>query len=51
VYIASAARDYTAAGKTDDAKKIWSALAKDDQSPAAAEARVRLGELEAKAQG
>jgi predicted negative regulator of RcsB-dependent stress response len=51
VYIASAARAYTAAGKTDDAKKIWSALAKDDQSPAAAEARVRLGELEAKAQG
>jgi len=33
------------------AKEIWSALAKDDQSPAAAEARVRLGELEAKAQG
>jgi len=51
VYIASAARAYTAAGKMDDAKKIWSALAKDDQSPAAAEARVRLGELEAKAQG
>jgi predicted negative regulator of RcsB-dependent stress response len=51
VYIASAARAYTAAGKLDDAKKIWSALAKDDQSPAAAEARVRLGELEAKAQG
>ena len=51
VYMANAARAYTAAGKTDDAKKIWSALAKDDQSPAAAEARVRLGELEAKAQG
>jgi predicted negative regulator of RcsB-dependent stress response len=51
VYMASAARAYTTAGKTEDAKKIWSALAKDDQSPAAAEARVRLGELEAKAQG
>ena len=51
VYMANAARAYTTAGKTEDAKKIWSALAKDDQSPAAAEARVRLGELEAKAQG
>lgn len=51
VYMANAARAYTTAGKMDDAKKIWSALAKDDQSPAAAEARVRLGELEAKAQG
>jgi predicted negative regulator of RcsB-dependent stress response len=51
VYMASAARAYTTAGKTEDAKKIWSALAKDDQSPAAAEARVRLGELEAKAPG
>ena len=47
--MANAARAYTTAGKLDDAKKIWSALAKDDQSPAAAEARVRLGELEAKA--
>jgi predicted negative regulator of RcsB-dependent stress response len=51
VYMASAARAYTTAGKVADAKKIWSALAKDDQSPAAAEARVRLGELEAKAPG
>ncbi|HEY2897969.1 MAG TPA: tetratricopeptide repeat protein [Gemmatimonadaceae bacterium] len=48
VYMASAARVLTAAGKTDEAKKIWAALAGDDQSPASAEARVRLGELEAK---
>ena len=48
VYMANAARVLTTAGKTDEAKKIWAALASDDQSPAAAEARVRLGELEAK---
>jgi len=39
----------TLRGQLDDAKKIWSDLAKDDASPASAEARVRLGELEAKA--
>lgn len=49
VYMASAARVLTTAGKTAEARKIWSALANDDQSTAAAEARVRLGELEAKA--
>jgi predicted negative regulator of RcsB-dependent stress response len=49
VYMASAARALTTAGKLDDAKKIWSDLAKDDASPASAEARVRLGEIEAKA--
>jgi predicted negative regulator of RcsB-dependent stress response len=49
VYMANAARVLTTAGKTDEAKKIWTELASDDQSPAAAEARVRLGELEAKA--
>ena len=48
VYMASAARVLSTAGKVEEAKKIWSALAKDDQSPASAEARVRLGELEAK---
>jgi hypothetical protein len=47
VYMASAARALTTAGKTEDARKIWSALANDDQSSASAEARVRLGELEA----
>ncbi len=49
VYMASAARALTTAGKLDDAKKIWAELAKDDESAAAAEARVRLGEIEARA--
>jgi len=47
-YQAAAARDYMAAGKPDQAKVIWTALAKDDTGPVSAEARVRLGELEAK---
>jgi predicted negative regulator of RcsB-dependent stress response len=47
-YQASAARDYMVAGKTEEAKKIWTELAKDDTKPEAAEARVRLGELTAK---
>ena len=47
-YQAGAARDYMAAGKADQAKAIWTELAKDDSSPEAAEARVRLGELTAK---
>ena len=47
-YQAGAARDYMAAGKTDKAIAIWTELAKDDSSPEAAEARVRLGELTAK---
>jgi predicted negative regulator of RcsB-dependent stress response len=46
-YQASAARDYMVAGKTAEAKAIWTALAKDETGPVAAEARVRLGELEA----
>ena len=45
---ASAARTYMAAGKTAEAKAIWTELAKDDTGPAAAEAKVRLGELDAK---
>jgi predicted negative regulator of RcsB-dependent stress response len=49
VYMASAARALTSAGKVAEAKNIWAGLAEDDASPAAAEARVRLGELEAKA--
>jgi len=48
-YQAAAARDYMAAGKPDEAKAIWTQLAKDDTGPVSAEARVRLGELEAKA--
>ena len=47
-YRASAARSYAAAGKAAEAKAIWTDLAKDDTGPMAAEARVRLGELEAK---
>jgi len=47
-YQASAATDYMAAGKTEEAKAIWAELAKDDTGPAAAEAKVRLGEVVAK---
>jgi predicted negative regulator of RcsB-dependent stress response len=47
-YQAAAARDYMAAGKPNDAKAIWTELAKDEAYPEAAEARVRLGELNAK---
>ena len=47
-YQADAARDYMAAGKTEDAKAIWTELAKDETGPLAAEAKVRLGELLAK---
>jgi predicted negative regulator of RcsB-dependent stress response len=46
-YLANAARALTSAGKTADAKEIWSKLAADPTSPVNAEARVRLGELEA----
>jgi predicted negative regulator of RcsB-dependent stress response len=48
-YMANAARALTSAGKTAEAKEIWTKLAADPDSPAAAEARVRLGEIEAKA--
>jgi len=47
-YQAAAARDYVAAGKIEDAKAIWTELAKDETGPMAAEAKVRLGELLAK---
>ena len=47
-FLADAARAFTAAGRTEDARKIWAELADDPISPTAAEARVRLGELEAK---
>jgi len=46
-YQASAARSYAAAGKTAEAKALWTELAKDETSPMAAEARIRLGELQA----
>jgi predicted negative regulator of RcsB-dependent stress response len=47
-YQAAAARAYSAGGKTAEAKAIWTELAKDETAPTAAEARVRLGELDAK---
>jgi predicted negative regulator of RcsB-dependent stress response len=47
-YQAAAARDFMGAGKTEEAKRIWTELAKDESTPEAAEARVRLGELTAK---
>ncbi len=47
-YQAAAARDYMAGGQPEDAKAIWTELAKDDTGPMAAEAKVRLGELLAK---
>ncbi len=46
-YLASAARVYGAAGNTQRARELWRRLADDPRSPVAAEARVRLGELEA----
>jgi predicted negative regulator of RcsB-dependent stress response len=49
VYQADAARMMGLAGKKDDAKKIWEALAAKTESPSVAEAKVRLGELEAAA--
>ncbi len=48
LYLSSAARVLLAAGKTADAKAIWVKLSSDPSAPGAAEARVRLGELEAK---
>ena len=48
MYQAAAARDYMAAGKTDEAKAIWTELAKDETGPMASEAKVRLGDVTAK---
>lgn len=47
-YRADAARAYMAAGKGDEATRIWKELADDPLSPVAPEARLRLGELEAR---
>ena len=46
-YQAAAAKDFAAAGKIAEAKAIWTDLSKEEGSPMAAEARVRLGELAA----
>ncbi len=48
-FVASAARALTEGGKLDEAKKLWNQLADDPASAMAAEARVRLGEIEAQA--
>ena len=51
-YRAKAARSYASAGDIGHAKKLWSDLASSDKpSAVAAEARVRLAELEAKPAG
>jgi predicted negative regulator of RcsB-dependent stress response len=49
-YLAEVARSAAAAGKPDEAKKIWTDIANRPDSPRAVEARVRLGELIAKPQ-
>jgi predicted negative regulator of RcsB-dependent stress response len=51
IYLADAARAYGAAGQRDSAVAIWTRLSEDLRSTAAAEARVRLGELTAKPAG
>ena len=51
LYLADAARVMDIAGKKDDAKKIWEALAAKPDSPSVAEAKIRLGEIEAAAAG
>lgn len=51
-YRAKAARSYTSAGNTTDAKRLWSQLSTDEKAQSvAAEARVRLAELDAKRAG
>lgn len=47
-YHAAQARALTAAGKPDDARKIWVQLGTNVESPVYTEARVRLGELNTK---
>jgi hypothetical protein len=49
-YLAEAARSFTAAGKKPEARAIWADLANRTDSPRAIEAKIRLGELDAKVQ-
>ncbi len=49
LYLADAARTLMAAGKKDDALKIWQSIASNTDSPVMAEAKVRVGELTAAA--
>ena len=48
IYQAEAARVYGLAGNAAEARKLWVALAADRESPVLNEAKVRLGELDAK---
>lgn len=50
-YKADAARALMAAGNVAEAKRLWSELAENELSPLSGEARVRLGELDAKPAG
>ena len=50
-YLSDAARAWMAAGNAAEAKKIWTELAANELSPLSGEARVRLGEIEAKPAG
>lgn len=51
-YRAKAARSYTSASNTTEAKRLWSELATDEKAASvAAEAKVRLAELDAKRAG
>jgi hypothetical protein len=49
-YLALAATAYATAGDTAKSKQMWTDLGKDSKGTVAGEARVRLGELEAKPQ-
>ncbi|MEP7346570.1 MAG: hypothetical protein ABI877_14965, partial [Gemmatimonadaceae bacterium] len=46
-YRSDAARTLSAAGKKDEALKIWKEMAADESNPFSAEARLRIGELSA----
>jgi predicted negative regulator of RcsB-dependent stress response len=48
IYRAEAARAYGLGGKPAEARKIWAELAANRESPVLNEAKVRLGELDAK---
>jgi outer membrane PBP1 activator LpoA protein len=51
-YRAKAARSYTTAGNIGEARRLWTELSNDQKSQSvAAEARVRLAELDAKRAG
>lgn len=45
---ADAARAYLNAGNVSEARRIWTAMASDDANPMSGEAKVRLGELNAR---